>query len=189
MAINGRKWATIARARCGKGLPCRRWRHGRDTGASSRRIRRHIRLDTPSGKGNMPRPADTDRLKSSAPAYTSSEWAQLRAAAELRPCPSLPPCELSATTSIRQLQPKGKHDLTIFAFIAACALRRQSANQVPKRVLYAPRLRRRRAAPRPAARNALDPPTLARLTGQPRPASRPASGSDSPASESALSAP
>ena len=90
--VPGLYGATIVRDRCDRGLPCRRWRHDRDIAASNPRRRRQALPDSPSGRGKKPRPAGTRPLRSSAQGGTYSEWAQF-CAADLRPCPSLPPVD------------------------------------------------------------------------------------------------
>lgn len=94
----GRKWAIKGRHavdRRGMRPFCRRWRHSRDTAANNRRKRRQVLLGRPYGRRRKPRPAGTRPPKSSTPACTSSEWAQLRAAC-LRPFAN-PPATSSLT--------------------------------------------------------------------------------------------
>lgn len=95
---NGRKRAVKCRRavdRRGMRPFCRRWRHSRDTAANNRRKRRQVLLGKPYGRRRKPRPAGTRPPKSSTPACTSSEWAQLRAAC-LRPFAN-PPATSSLT--------------------------------------------------------------------------------------------
>lgn len=94
----GRKWAVKCRRavdRRGMRPFCRRWRHSRDTAANNRRKRRQVLLGKPYGRRRKPRPAGTRPPKSSTPACTSSEWAQMRAAC-LRPFAN-PPATSSLT--------------------------------------------------------------------------------------------
>ena len=86
------KWAVKCRRaidRRGMRPFCRCWRHSRDTAANNRRKRRQVLLGRPYGRRRKPRPAGTRPPKSSTPACTSSEWAQLRAAC-LRPISNPP---------------------------------------------------------------------------------------------------
>ena len=113
--------------------------------------------------------------------------------AVLRLCPapmSIPPAlrlSLSADTSIRPAELKGKHDLTFFAFCvkALCAPVRQRANLPPQRVQCVPHLRRRRSGRGRAGQPYRHLPTPATSSGLHPRCVPPELGSGSKACESA----